>query len=531
MAARRLTPTRLCWRSRRARPRRWSAIAIGPLADALKAIPYSSINVVALGYRTADIPRPLDGYGYLVTRPEGLATLGVVWESSLFPGRAPEGLALLRVFLGGARAPAAAALDRNGAVALARAELPAVMGIDAEPARTWMFHWPGAIAQYTVGHAERLAAIRARLAAHPGLDVCGTSYDGVSFNHGDCLWRAAGTIDRGVGRRRGRGMRRTRHVVLVTYGEPPKPAFLGQLVYSWRILLGLTRTVATIPTALLPIIALSRGAGRRRLWTAESYESPLEPITVRQAEAMRRELAAGDSTTDWRVHVAYEFRRPLVAERLASIPVDEPVDIVPMYAADSDFTHGLSRRVVADLAHARSAEARIRVLPAIDPPALGAVSAAHVRAVTSTRDGWRGPRVALVLAAHGTLVAPSKPIDTGFAATQVICNAIRDELKSEFGLVVNGWLNHTRGGKWTEPAIADALRQVSTAGFTRVVYFPYGFLADNAETQLEGRIALRDRPEIEAWHLPCVNVDAQLMGTLAGLVSSGASRDLLRVTG
>jgi oxygen-dependent protoporphyrinogen oxidase len=152
------------------------------LADALMTIPYSSVNLVALAYRTTDIPRALDGYGYLVTRPEGLSTLGVVWESSLFPGRAPEGLALLRVFLGGARKPAAAALDRDGAVALARAELQEVMGIAAAPARTWTFHWPAAIAQYNVGHADRIAAIRARLAANPGLDVCGTSYDGVSFN-------------------------------------------------------------------------------------------------------------------------------------------------------------------------------------------------------------------------------------------------------------------------------------------------------------------------------------------------------------
>lgn len=152
------------------------------LAAALSAIPYSSVNLVALAYRTADIPRPLDGYGYLVTRPEGLSTLGVVWESSLFPGRAPEGFGLLRVFLGGARRPEAAALDREGAEALARTELQTIMGISAAPARTWTFQWPMAIAQYNVGHAERIAAIRARLAAHPGLDVCGTSYDGVSFN-------------------------------------------------------------------------------------------------------------------------------------------------------------------------------------------------------------------------------------------------------------------------------------------------------------------------------------------------------------
>ena len=152
------------------------------LANALSTIPYSSVNLVALAYRTADLPRALDGYGYLVTRPEGLATLGVVWESSLFPCRAPEGLALMRVFLGGARMPDAAALDSGAAIARARKELRQVMNVTAEPVREWRFQWPNAIAQYTVGHADRLSAIRARLAEHSGLHVCGTSYDGVSFN-------------------------------------------------------------------------------------------------------------------------------------------------------------------------------------------------------------------------------------------------------------------------------------------------------------------------------------------------------------
>ena len=320
-------------------------------------------------------------------------------------------------------------------------------------------------------------------------------------------------------------MTRTRHVVLVTYGEPPSPAFMGQLLYSWRILLGLTRTVAAIPKPVLPLIALSRGFGRRRMWTAESYESPLEPITLRQAEALRSALAGGDATTDWRVHVAYEFRRPLLADRLAALPADEPVDIIPMYAADSDFTHGLSRRVANNFAHDRSTDARIRVLPPIDARALGAVSASYIRSLTSSRDGWSGPDVALVLAAHGTLVAPSRPIDTGLAATEALCNVIKNELKTDFGLIVNGWLNHTRGGKWTEPAMADALHHVSTADFRRVVYFPYGFLGDNAETQLEGRIALRDRPELEAWHLPCLNDDPALINTLARSVRPDASAD------
>lgn len=153
------------------------------LASSLDGVSYAGIAVVALGYDVSDVPRALDGYGYLVTRPEQMATLGVVWESSLFPGRAPEGKALLRVMLGGSRRPDIVGMSDAGKVDVARQELSHVMGITAVPRHVSVFTWPGAIAQYTVGHQERRASIADRLRLHPGLAVCGTSYDGVSFNH------------------------------------------------------------------------------------------------------------------------------------------------------------------------------------------------------------------------------------------------------------------------------------------------------------------------------------------------------------
>lgn len=152
------------------------------LADELASIPYSGLAAVALGYAAASLPRPLNGYGYLVARAERLATIGVLWESSIFPGRAPDGAALLRVFVGGALRPDVAGLDESALTALARSELVKVMGIADRPIRHHVFRWPSAIAQYTVGHDQRVRAIRARLAEHPGLDVCGTACDGVSFN-------------------------------------------------------------------------------------------------------------------------------------------------------------------------------------------------------------------------------------------------------------------------------------------------------------------------------------------------------------
>ncbi len=153
------------------------------LAMHLADIEYAGLAVVALAYRVLDIPRPLDGYGYLITRPECLATLGVVWESSLFPRRAPEGWALLRVMVGGARRPDVLRMADADLLALARQELRRVLGVTAAPAASWVFSWPEAIAQYTVGHRQRRQAIADRAAAHDGLTLCGTAYDGVSFNH------------------------------------------------------------------------------------------------------------------------------------------------------------------------------------------------------------------------------------------------------------------------------------------------------------------------------------------------------------
>jgi oxygen-dependent protoporphyrinogen oxidase len=152
------------------------------LSRPLASIPYADLAMVALAYRVADVARPLDGYGYLVTRGEGLSTLGVLWESSIFPSRAPSGAVLLRVMLGGARHPEVAAFDDQSLAELAARETASVMGISGRPMRQWVCRWPAAIAQYTVGHDARLAEIKRLTAAHRGLHICGTAYDGVSFN-------------------------------------------------------------------------------------------------------------------------------------------------------------------------------------------------------------------------------------------------------------------------------------------------------------------------------------------------------------
>jgi protoheme ferro-lyase len=311
----------------------------------------------------------------------------------------------------------------------------------------------------------------------------------------------------------------THHVVLVTYGEPPESDFGAQLKYSWRILLGLTRSVASIPAPLLPLIALSRARSRTRLWTAERYQSPLEPITRDQAAAMAAALAALAPREDWRVHSAYEFRDPLLVDLLKSLPAQEPVDVVPMYVADSAFTHGISRSAV-DAWRPVARPAPVRVMPALDEEAFATLAADHVAREIESR-GAGGAGWALALAAHGTLLEPPRPYETGRLATERVAAAISRRLSARFGRITLGWLNHVYGGRWTEPAMDEALRQLADAGFKRVVYFPFGFMADNAESQLEGRIALRTQTWDTALHLPCVNAAPTLMEALARQVVEG----------
>ena len=307
------------------------------------------------------------------------------------------------------------------------------------------------------------------------------------------------------------------HVILLTYGEPPTSSFVDQLVYSWRILLGLTRTVAPIPKPVIPLIALSRGWGRYKLWSARKYGSPLEKITEQQAASLRTALKSEMPNGEWQVHVAYEFRRPLLADVVAAIPSHEPVSIVPMYVTDSAFTHGLSRQNVANMLTRVPRSAPVTVVSPLNPDQFADLAAAHVLRHVGEDVG---PATALALAAHGTLLKPEKPIDTGLADTERVCKAIEARLANRFGFVINGWLNHSRGGKWTEPAMDEALRRVRDAGFEQLVYFPYGFLADNAESELEGRMAVEPYPGLKTRFIPCLNESAALARAIAAQVTS-----------
>ncbi|RJS93252.1 protoporphyrinogen oxidase [Salinisphaera sp. Q1T1-3] len=155
------------------------------LAEALSEIVYPPVSIVALGFRQADIAHPLDGFGLLLPRAEGRETLGTLFPSSLFPGRAPPGHHLLNVFLGGRQSPDTARGDDAQQVARATTDLRDLLGIAGPPVWQRVVRWPQAIPQYEIGHLERLARIDAALTAHEGLSLAGNWRDGIAV--GDCL--------------------------------------------------------------------------------------------------------------------------------------------------------------------------------------------------------------------------------------------------------------------------------------------------------------------------------------------------------
>ncbi|HXW07613.1 MAG TPA: protoporphyrinogen oxidase [Vicinamibacterales bacterium] len=154
-------------------------------AGILREIPTAPIAVVCLGYDGAEVARErggLNGFGFLVPRSESIRILGALWETSIYPHRAPAGKVLVRAMIGGALDPGVLALDDQTIQRIVRTELKATMGLGIEPEFVRIIRHRRGIPQYTVGHLARLQRVDRLLRARPGIFLAGNSYRGVSIN-------------------------------------------------------------------------------------------------------------------------------------------------------------------------------------------------------------------------------------------------------------------------------------------------------------------------------------------------------------
>jgi oxygen-dependent protoporphyrinogen oxidase len=143
----------------------------------VSTLAYGSTATAFLAYKRSDVAHPLDGVGFVVPRSLGRPILASTWVSSKWAHRAPEGHVLLRAFFGGAGGQDVVTQDDASLTALARRELGALMGLEAEPLWSRVFRFERASAQMRVGHLAMMRGLRERMKeAVPGVLIAGGGY-------------------------------------------------------------------------------------------------------------------------------------------------------------------------------------------------------------------------------------------------------------------------------------------------------------------------------------------------------------------
>jgi oxygen-dependent protoporphyrinogen oxidase len=146
---------------------------------------YPSITVVCFGYKKERIKYPLNGFGFLIPYKEKRKILGTLWDSSIFPNRAPDDMVLMRSMIGGARNSGLALMEEDKIVDIVINELRDIMDINVTPDFVKIYRHEKGIPQYHVGHERRLSRIEELLSKFKGLYLTGNAYRGIGVN--DCI--------------------------------------------------------------------------------------------------------------------------------------------------------------------------------------------------------------------------------------------------------------------------------------------------------------------------------------------------------
>jgi protoporphyrinogen/coproporphyrinogen III oxidase len=149
------------------------------IASLLGRIEYAPICVVSSAYNRSAVANPLNGFGFLVPRREGLQTICTFWNSSLFPGRASEGNVVITTFTGREGVPHPA---EDACVRAVEAENSRILGIRGEPLDREVWKDPHALPQYNVGHVARVKEISAAIRSFPNLHLAGNYLSGRSIS-------------------------------------------------------------------------------------------------------------------------------------------------------------------------------------------------------------------------------------------------------------------------------------------------------------------------------------------------------------
>lgn len=164
------------------------------LSDELAAVHHSGCCIVSLAYRRDQIAHRMDGFGFVVPAVENRQVISGSFSSVKYPGRAPDGHVLVRVFIGGALQEELVHLSDEQLVDIARKELGELLGAKGTPLFHRIARLPASMPQYYVGHRQRVTAIQQRVSGIGGLFVTGNAYHGVGIPF--CIFGAEKTAER-----------------------------------------------------------------------------------------------------------------------------------------------------------------------------------------------------------------------------------------------------------------------------------------------------------------------------------------------
>ena len=151
----------------------------------LAAIPYSSAILGTLLFKKESFDHPLNGFGFLVPRPERKLVAAATWTNTKFPSRVASGLVALRVFVVDSEAGLNNNLPDHELTRLILDDLRRLMGISATPVHAALHRWPRSMPQYVVGHGDRIGRLQERLAGLPGIHIASNYLDGIGIP--DCV--------------------------------------------------------------------------------------------------------------------------------------------------------------------------------------------------------------------------------------------------------------------------------------------------------------------------------------------------------
>jgi len=162
-------------------------------APIFSRIEYAPVAALSAWYRREQFQRLPDGFGFLVPRTEGLHALGTVFNSSLFPGHAPEGIVSITSFSGGATDPKFCELSEQEITETICGEVARVLKIKDQPVTTNLQRYARALPQYNLGHTQLVKSLEMLAGSMPGLFFTGNYLSGPSI--GSCVEQAFHTAD------------------------------------------------------------------------------------------------------------------------------------------------------------------------------------------------------------------------------------------------------------------------------------------------------------------------------------------------